>query len=262
MTGLPRLSSRQDPVVRRFRDAARRRDDDVVLLDGEHLIHEAIAARLRIDVLLADDAHTSIAGRARAAGAAVYRATRPVLEAASPVKTPSGVVALARWRPDPIERAIGADAALAIGVVDVQDPGNLGGVVRATAALGGTGVLALDASADPGGWRALRGAMGSTFRVPVARGASHDAIQVARASGLRIAAATAGAGEAVARADLRQPLLVLLGNEGSGLPATIESQADVRLKVPMDRGVESLNVAVTAGIILFEARRQRGGSAR
>ena len=211
-------------------------------------------------MVLVDEARARLVTRALASGAAVYRATRSVLDAVSPVKTPSGVVALARWRPVSLEHALAG--ALAIGVVDVQDPGNLGGVVRAAAALGGTGMLALDRSADPGGWRALRGAMGSTFRLPVARGSSHAAITAARKKGLRIAAASATAGAPIGQADLRGPLLLLLGNEGSGLTPALEAEADVRLTVPMDRGVESLNVAVTAGIILFEARRQRAGAAR
>ncbi len=258
MPSAQRITSRQHPIVRRFRRVAlRRAGDPLVLLDGEHLVDEALSAGVAIDALITDGRRSSVVSRARAAGASVYEAGTAVLEAVSPVKTPSGIVAIAAWHPGAIASALDDPHGLALGLVDVQDPGNLGSVIRAAAALGATGVLALDRSADPGGWRALRGAMGSTFRVPIARGRASDALAEARRRGLRVAAATIGSGEPIGQADLRQPLLLCLGGEGAGLPADIEEQADLRLTIAMERGVESLNVAVTAGIILVEARRQR-----
>jgi TrmH family RNA methyltransferase len=259
VTALQRITSRQHAVVRRFRRIALGRDGDGVLLDGEHLIEEALDAGVPIEIMCVRDAPAALVERAQTAGAVVYQATPAVIQAVSPVKTPSGIAAIAQWQPESVERALGGASPLVVGLVDVQDPGNVGGVVRAAAGLGASGVLALDRSADPRGWRALRGAMGSTFRVPVARGTSAEAIPMARRRGLRIAAAIAGAGEPIASANLRRPLLVLLGSEGAGVPPAIERQADLRLTVPMAHGVESLNVAVTAGIILYEIRRQRAG---
>jgi TrmH family RNA methyltransferase len=257
-----RITSRQHAVVRRFRSAAAGRDDGVVLLDGEHLLLEALDAGLAIDLVLTETPASPLADRAEASGADVYQCSAAVLAAASPVKTPSGLVALARWRPAATDAVLAGDRPLAIALVGVQDPGNVGAAIRAAAALGATGVAVLEDSADPGGWRALRGAMGSTFRVPVARGAAADIVSQARGRGLRVAAATARDGVPIALAGLREPVLVLFGNEGAGLPSAIEAGADLKLAVPMERGVESLNVAVTAALILFEARRQRAARTR
>ena len=261
MSGLPRITSRQHPLVRRCRDlAARRGDSDgVVLLDGEHLLQESLSAGLPIEAVLTDGRARDLARRAAETGASVYEATEAVLAAASPVRHPSGIVAIARWMPSRLEEAFEGTNPLIVGLVDVQDPGNLGGAIRAAAGLSATAVVVLGRSADPAGWRAMRGSMGSAFRIPVARDESTVALAEARRRGIAIAATTAGAGDAIDRADLRGPLLVLLGNEGAGLPVDLTAQADRTLTVPTGRGVESLNVAVTAAIVLFEARRQRSG---
>ena len=259
MPDQPRLTSRRHPVVERFRRAAARRDrGDLVVLDGEHLVDEAMGAGLRLDVVLVSDAEPALLPRYRSAAATVYRATAAVLDAASPVRTPGGVVALATWKPAPIAQIFARAPALAIGLVDVQDPGNVGGVIRSADALDGSGVAALDGTADPAGWKAMRGAMGSTFRVPVSRDGTEAAIQAATRSGARIIATVASGGTSLEDVDWREPVFVLLGNEGAGLPDDLVRRADVRVHVPMKRGVSSLNVGITAALVLYEARRQRG----
>jgi TrmH family RNA methyltransferase len=254
----PRITSRQHPVVQRFRRlATQRRHDAGALIDGEHLVGDALDAGIPISVLLTDGGVPALAERARTAGATVYVGTPAVLDAASPVRTASGIVAIADWQPSGLRAAFARAPALVIGLVDVQDPGNVGGAIRSADALGATGVAALDRAADPAGWRALRGAMGSTFHLPVARGSTAEALQEASRARIAVAATVAGDGEPVESADLRRPLLLLIGNEGAGLPADVVANADVRLTIPMRNGVNSLNAAVTAALILYEARRQR-----
>jgi TrmH family RNA methyltransferase len=261
-----RLTSRQHPVVRAFRDAAEPAGaDSPVLLDGPHLIRDALDAGLRIDTLLVGDrfhdraipADHDVLTVARDRGAVIHEAAATVIDAASPVHASSGIVALARWSPGPIDRVFAPAPALALGLMDVQDPGNVGAAIRSADALGGTGVIAVGASAHPAGWKALRGAMGSTFRIPVARGSQDDAIAAARRAGARILAAAASGATPVDRVDLTSSTLLLLGSEGAGLPADVLDAADDRISIPMRAGVESLNVAVTAALVLYEARRQR-----
>lgn len=257
MPEFPRITSRQHDIVKRFRLAARRASDDVVLLDGEHLLAEALDADLPLDVVLTDRAHATLAARARTAGATVHEASPTVIEAASPVRTPSGIVALATWQPALLADVLRARDALIVGLCGVQDPGNVGSAIRAADALGATGVLALDDTAHPGGWKALRGAMGSTFRLPVAVATLSDALSAAVASGIRILATVAGTGEPAHKVDLTKPSLMLLGSEGRGLPDAVVSRADMRVTIPMRPRVDSLNVAATAALLLYEARRQR-----
>jgi RNA methyltransferase, TrmH family len=256
-----RLSSRQHAVVRRFRQIARGGDPDVVLIDGEHLLAEALACGVPIEIVLTDGRAPGVVGRARAAGATVHEAAAAVIEAASPVRTPTGVVALAHWQPAALAGVLARPDGPVLGLVGVQDPGNVGSAIRAADALGAGAVVALDGTADPRGWKTMRGAMGSTFRVPVARGQAPEAIDQAKRSGLTVVASVAAGGTPLEQAGLSMPVLLLVGSEGAGLPPEIVSMADQRVTVPMRSGVDSLNVAVTAALLLFEARRQRQSAA-
>ena len=140
----------------------------------------------------------------------------------------------------------------------VQDPGNVGAIIRAAEACGATGVVAGEGTADPFGWKALRGAMGSTFRVPVATGHTlAEAVAAARAAGLRVFATGARDGTPLAACDLRGPSAILFGGEGAGLPQDLQDASDERLTIPMRPPVESLNVAIAAALVLYEAARQR-----
>ena len=258
-----RLTRRQDAIVDRFRRAARRAPAEVcVLLDGEHLVRDAVAAGIPIDVVMATCERWNDLGdllsaiEAQPNAPAIYEAAPGLLEAASPVKTPTGIAALARWHPAAIEYALGGDRPLVLGAVDVQDPGNFGAIVRSADALGATGVVAAGASADPAGWKALRGAMGSAFRIPVATAPIEVTLDAAKAAGLRVYAAAMD-GEPLDRCDLTGPTLVLLGSEGLGLPPAVLGAAHDRIAIPMCPGVNSLNVAVSAALMLYEARRQR-----
>jgi TrmH family RNA methyltransferase len=252
------ITSRRHPLVLACRQiAAGRGEPGEILLDGEHLVDEALAAQIRVRAVLVRGAE-ELARRAEAAGADVHAVTSDVIAAASPVRTPSGVVAIALWQPQPLIDAFRASTGLAIALVDVQDPGNVGSVIRSADALGASAVVAAGATADPGGWRALRAAMGSTFRVPVCRADVDALFDAARARRARIVATTVADGEPLDSLRLDGPAVVLLGNEGAGLPEAVVRRADARVRVPMRAGVNSLNVAVTAALILYASQRPRG----
>jgi TrmH family RNA methyltransferase len=257
---MERVSSRQNALVRQFRDVAQGDVADAMLLDGDHLIQEAIASRLTIGVAAFSErlANGSLAARLQTAGTRVVVVSEGVLDAMSPVQSPSGVVAIARRPPASLERVLASTPELLLMLHDVQDPGNVGAVVRAAEACGATGVVCSERTADPFGWKALRGGMGSTFRLPLAIRQSLGAtIVTARTRGLRIFAATARGGTPLPECDLRAPAAILLGGEGGGLPADLLAAADRRLTIPMQPPVESLNVAIAAALVIYEAARQR-----
>ncbi|HET7694351.1 MAG TPA: RNA methyltransferase [Vicinamibacterales bacterium] len=291
---MERISSRQNAVVKRFRDLARRARaagaggrghaargrpaTDVldVLLDGEHLVHEALACGVAVEIAAVAETglaggHGPLAAIARDVGrrgGRVLSVTDQVLAAMSPVQHPSGVVAIGRARPADLP-AVFSNAAhvpLVVVAAGVQDPGNVGAIVRTAAAFGASGVIALDGSADPFGWKALRGAMGGTFRVPVtARAQLTGVIDAARGAGVHLVAAVPRGGTPLPALDLRRPVGIVLGAEGSGVDADTVRAVGQTVTIPMnaaDRGagpaqVESLNVAVAAAVILYEAMRQR-----
>jgi TrmH family RNA methyltransferase len=254
------ITSRHHAFVQKVRKVARG-DGQLSLLDGWHLVGEAIDAGLEIDAvaLSLDDAEAqAYAARLSSAGTPVFHVSASVMEALSPVRTPSGIVALARQRLADEAQLVRPSPALVLVGVDLQDPGNVGATIRAAEAGGATGVVLTGESADPWGWKALRAAMGSTFRVPVVRNADvADVCARLRARGLRIVATVPRTGVPMDRADLRAPTALLLGGEGHGLNADLLARADAGVSVPMQRPVESLNVAVAAALLVYEARRQR-----
>ncbi|MEO8077597.1 MAG: RNA methyltransferase [Acidobacteriota bacterium] len=270
---MDRLSSRQNPIVKRFRDLARgRAGDGWVLLDGEHLIREAQASGARVEVAafcgpVDADLLPPLAVELERAGSRVIAVTEPVLAAMSPVREPSGVVAIAALGSTPLADAIaarrGSHPQLVLMLSDVQDPGNVGAIIRAAEGCGASAVVAGDGSADPFGWKALRGAMGSTFRLPVAARASlPTAVRLAQEQGLRVFATVARGGRPLPECDLRGSMAILLGGEGAGLSQDLIEMADERLSIPMEAPVESLNVAVAAALTVYEAARQRRATVR
>jgi TrmH family RNA methyltransferase len=255
------ISSRQNPIVRRFRDAARSPADGL-LLDGAHLLAEALAAQVSIELVAVrqdcSGEESALAALAAERGARVVAVTPDVLSAMSPVRHPSGIVAIGLRRTATLEEALARAPQLVLLLCDVQDPGNVGAIVRAADGCGATGVIASEATADPFGWKALRGSMGSAFRIPVAPRQPLDrAVAAARARGVQVYAAVPRDGTPLPRCDLRRPSAVLLGGEGAGIGELILAAADEPLTIPMRGGVESLNVATAAALVTYEALRQR-----
>src|SRR5262249_10919030 len=163
------VSSRQNALVKHFRDTAQGVVTDAMLLDGDHLIHEALRSGIEVTSAAFSErlADSQLATRLQSAGTRVVVVSNAVLDAMSPVRSPSGVVAVARRPTASLEDALARKPALVLMLHDVQDPGNVGAVVRAAEGCGATGVVCSEHTADPFGWKALRGAMGSAFRLPL-----------------------------------------------------------------------------------------------
>jgi len=258
------IASRRNPIVARYRAAARGEAADVVLLDGVHLVVDALEAGVPLhDVAVVNDATSrgdvkEAIHALSARGVDFVTVSASVIDAISPVRSSSPIVALAS-RPSTDEARLYRGAApLVIAAFDVQDPGNVGAIVRVAEAAGATGVVAAGASADPLGWKALRGSMGSALRLPLT--ATPDvgaAIAGARRHRCRIVATVARGGRSVFETDFTGPVAILIGSEGAGLLASIVDDADERVTIPMRPPVESLNAAVTAALVVYEAHRQR-----
>jgi TrmH family RNA methyltransferase len=264
LSGMERISSRQNPIVKRFR-AVLERPSDNMLLEGAHLLEEALTAALPIEIVaMSDTVAASVAavlgGRAERAGARLVHVTDTVLAALSPVRQPSGVVAIGRRPGTTLDATLEQAPQMVIILSAVQDPGNVGAIIRAADACGATGIVAAEGTADPFGWKSLRGSMGSAFRVPVAtRQPVHAAVAAARDRGIRVYAAVPRDGTPLPQCQLAGPCAVLLGGEGGGLAAELVALADDRLTIPMRAPVESLNVATAAALVAYECRRQRTG---
>ena len=256
------ITSRQNPIVARYRAAARG-EDGTLLLDGAHLLADAIDSGIAVrHAAVTDAAHgqtdiRDLVAVLTRAGVGVVTVSASVMNALSPVRTSSGVVALAERPMASVSRIFDGKAPLVVVGVDIQEPGNVGAIVRVAEAGGATAVIAAGASADPFGWKALRGSMGSAFRLPLATLPAEDAIGESRRRGCRLVATVPRGGRSLFDAHLTGPLAVLIGGEGSGLEPSIVAAADEQITIPMQAPVESLNAATTAALIVYEARRQR-----
>ncbi len=241
--------SDKNPLVKQIRRAVSKgtlTEDGYAVAEGAHLLEEALAAKCEVGaVIVAESAHLPYPD-ARIVSDKTFR------ELAS-TETPQGVIALVRPRAATLEQ-ITQGGALMIVLDGVQDPGNAGAIVRAAEAFGATGVVFLKGTVNPYNPKCLRGSAGSVFRVPIVAGVGAD--EILALTGLALYAAMPRAAQLAADVDLRARCGIIIGSEGRGVSAALAERA-VGLRIPT-AGVESLNAAVAAGILLYEARRQRG----
>ncbi len=255
------VTSPKNPIVHRFREAGQGELPDLLLAEGGKLVEEGLQAGLpvvaaAISPKLRDGA---LAQRLAAATGELLECSDEVLARMSGLDTHQGVAVLferPRWREEDLVR--GDLQPLAVVAAGVRDPGNLGALFRAAEAAGATGLVAMAGGADPWREKAVRGGMGSVFRLPaLSRLLAPQVVEFCRRHRLQVVAADGGGGTDYLDADLRRPTALVLGAEAQGLPEELLRAADQRVRIPLRGSVESLNVAVAAGVLLFEARRQR-----
>jgi TrmH family RNA methyltransferase len=261
------VSSRHNPIVAAFRKIADQPDPTGtrLLLDGAHLVNDARSSGLQFEtVAVAASRLTSqteeglLAQRLEREGIDVIEASDAVFDALSPVKSPSGIVAIAGRKGSTAAEICALPEAFILAAIDVQEPGNVGALIRAAEAGGVTGALISGVSASPFSWKSLRGSMGSVLRLPIAAGlTTHEALTLMRKSGVRTIAAIARGGQDPDAVDWRGKAALLLGGEGPGLTDEAIALCDARVTIPMAGGVESLNVAAAGAILVYAARRQR-----
>ena len=241
----------------------RRCKGDRALLEGPHLIGEAAAAGIGLEAVLATPSFlASPAGRAfvERLPRAPDEVAEDLLSAVLDADSPRGVAAIAALPRAGVETLPRREGGVYLFVEGLQDPGNLGALVRAAEAAGVAGMALAPGSVHPNHPRALRASAGSLLRLPVAVGATAAALDERLApTGPRWVELAVRGGDPLWQADLSGTLVLVLGAEGSGLSAELAGRADLRLTVPMAGTVESLNATVAASLVLFEIRRRAGG---
>jgi TrmH family RNA methyltransferase len=260
------ISSRHNPVVAAFRGLAATPDPSGrrVLLDGAHLVGEALDAGLGFEVILvaASRGDSTEAGRlARELalrGLPIVEADDRAFDAVSPVRSPSGIAAIGlRTASEPASLCDVPDA-FVLAIADVQDPGNVGALLRSAEAGGATGAFVTGASANPFSWKALRGSMGSALRLPIVTGVPPErAMAEMRQAGMRLVASVARGGADPDHVSWKGRVGLWIGGEGPGLPGDLVERCDERVTIPMAPQVESLNAAVAGALLVYAARRQR-----
>jgi RNA methyltransferase, TrmH family len=280
------ITSRENRWIKMFRAGLRGpgpSGDEPIAVEGPKLIEDALRCGAEAQaVLISESGECELESILRAASdsefgiarSRVLRTTDKIFEGVSGTDSPQGVAALFGQPVWAFEDILGRASSkpggqvrmkpsLVVVMAGVQDPGNVGTIVRSAEAFGATGVVATRGSADPWSPKGVRASAGSALRLPLLRGMSISVLLAQlRISSIRIIATGSGASKAAESAgltqtDLREPVAVFVGNEGAGLASEVEAAADARISIPMSDMVESLNAGIAASILLYEAARQR-----
>lgn len=264
------VQSRQNTRVRELRAAFARNGreaGEIIGIEGEHLLSEALRSGLPLrTVFIRSELHQPSAAfrvleRLRLpAVTSIVALTPAVFDSAVATESPQGIAALLEPPTFSLAQALAGAQALVVVAAGLQDPGNFGTILRSAEAFGATGVIALPGTVSVWNPKTLRASAGSAFRVRVAAEKPSAVFEALAERGIPVlAAAPEQDREAIpcSRADLRGPVAFLIGNEGSGLSAELLDRAAGHITVPMPGPVESLNAAVAASVLLYEAARQR-----
>jgi TrmH family RNA methyltransferase len=265
---LRRVEGRHNSLVKELRQAfahAELTDEGDCAVEGLRIVEEAIRSGLRFKAVFFKESAQNLAERLLPQiGANVSTLLLPdkLFDGAVPSETPQGVAALVRVKDFSLD---GLVERMQIGpilvVVGLQDPGNLGTILRSAEAFGSAGVVLGEGTVSAFNSKVIRASAGSIFRLPVivAKTAGGlDAISAKlRAQGVRLMATSSHKGTPLDAAKLTGPSAIFVGSEGSGLPRSLLAQLDESIAIPHSANVESLNAGVAGSIVLYEAARQR-----
>jgi RNA methyltransferase, TrmH family len=250
-----RVESRQNARVKELRAGlARDARTPHLAVEGLHLIEEAAKSGLRLHTVFVRSGHEGLLGSLAVGDAEVLIVTDEVFLSATMTEHPQGIAALVETPQFTLQTMFDRNPLVVI-AGGLQDPGNLGTLLRSAEAFGATGMILLPGTVSQWNTKTIRASSGSAFRLPVVALTAHEAFTALRARGVRISAAVARDGDG--EVDLRGPSALLIGNEGSGLPDAWIAAADARITIPFCAAVESLNAAIAGSILLHDAMRQR-----
>lgn len=242
---------RHSAKLARLRRILRGDEPGLTIVDGAKLVPELADRGVEIVELYATDERLAALAEVGALtpvfrGGRAFALDATTLDRLAPSRSSQGVLAVVR---EPVHK-VGARG-IVVYLDRVQDPGNVGGVIRCAAAFGAAGVACSAGCADPFSARAIRGSAGQSLLLAVERNVEFAPLAAAfRARGGSLVAAASRGGSLLARVRACAPLLLALGNEGQGLADEIASACEIHVTLPLADRVESLNVAVTAGVIL------------
>lgn len=244
---------------RKHREAA-----GMFIAEGVRLVEEAIASNWQIEACLFTEQALS-AKRVQAMlrtltekGVRTIQVSEPVYAKISDTEQPQGIMALIRTNSCTLQTALGTERPLLVILDGLQDPGNLGAVIRTADAAGATAVILLKGCTDIYAGKAVRATMGSMFHLPVVERVDHEAlISLLEEKGIALLATSLDAARSYFTIDFKQPAAIVFGNEGQGVSRVLLDKAKERIYIPILGRAESLNVAASAAVILYEAVRQR-----
>ena len=265
---LRRIEGRHNALVKELRQAfarGERTEGGDCAIEGLRIVEEAIRSGLRFRAVFFRESAQNLAERLLPQiGSHVETLLIPdkLFDSVVGTETPQGVAGLVRLKEFSLEDVLErVQVGPVVVVVGLQDPGNLGTILRSSEAFGCAGLALGEGTVSPFNSKVIRASAGSLFRLPVviakSSGGIESTLSKLRGSGVRLVATSSHKGTALDQARLTGPLAVFIGSEGSGLPKTVMAQVDELVAIPHAPQVESLNAGVAASIVLYEAARQR-----
>lgn len=257
------LSSRQNSLVKELRRAFSRGEataEGYIAVEGFHIVEEALRSGVQLKAVFFSQSARERAGRLLSQlGRKVDTVILPdgVFLSVVSTETPQGVAALLKLKSHSLDDLLSLADPLLLACVGLQDPGNLGTIIRSAEAFGASGVLLGEKTVSPFNAKVVRSAAGSLLRLPVLKAETANALSHLRAAGVKLIGTSAQSGTPVSEADLRGKVAVFIGSEGAGLSPKIIQQMDEVITIPHSPKVDSLNAAMAASIVLYEAARQR-----
>jgi TrmH family RNA methyltransferase len=247
--------------LRKALAAAGRSAQGRVGIEGPHLLEEALRAGLRVTTIFVAQAAERLLDALRVPPETeILRLPAKLLDSALATETPQPIAALVEppdWSWPHILDARRKGAALILVLAGIQDPGNLGTILRSAEAFGADGVVSLPGTVSAWNPKAVRASAGSVFRVPLLAVSERECLEELHEAGVKILATTVHAAQPAELVDMAGPVALIIGNEGNGVADDLAAKADARITIPCPGPVESLNAAVAASVLLYEAARQR-----
>lgn len=248
--------------VRALNDRKTRQDEGVVFVEGIRQVLDAVESGCDFEAILVDPSRLrserawQVIDAAGQSGVEIVQLNPTDFERISSRDNPIGLAATIRWRPEDLRFIDPVATGIYIATDDVRDPGNLGTIMRTADALGATGVI-VHSGTDPGHPATLRASLGSVFKVPIHTTPTlNELFYWAQSNSVAVYGSSANAEPVLAEAVIPVPVVLLLGNEAEGLADATIDRCDGLLRIPMTGSATSLNVAVAAGILLYEIRRR------
>ncbi len=260
------ISSKDNSVIKYLRslsDPKHRKNERAFLIEGVKMVEEALRDKAAVTMVVAATSLVQHHGK----GVLKLAESRPsdiiwisdkLMDVISESKTPQPLMAVVTIREHDEDELFAHSSKLIVVAHQLQDPGNLGTIIRTAEAVGAAGIVLSPNTVDPFSAKAVRASMGSILRLPVIRiGEVSIFIQVCKQKGFQVAATVLTGDKTHFDVDLKKPTVIILGQEGAGLPQDIMDSVDVRVRIPIAETIDSLNVATSAAVILYEAMRQR-----
>lgn len=233
------------------------------MIEGVKMVEEALRDKADVNLVAASPSLVQHHGKgviklAETRSIDILWISEKLMDSLSESKTPQPVMAVVAMKEHSQDELLAHGSKLIVICHQLQDPGNLGTIIRTVEAVGAAGIALTPNTVDPYSAKAVRASMGSILRLPVVRiGDSRAFMKLTRQKGFQTVATVVTGEKAHFDIDLKKPTVVILGQEGAGLPQDIMEEVDLRVRIPMAETIDSLNVATSSAVVLYEAMRQR-----